>query len=143
MTPRTSAAAAAFILAAASGAAHAQGLLTPGYWENEVVLAAHGNTPFVTRTCMAPEEAKSVEEILGEMQSSCNLTRRTIAGGKIDVAGTCTESDGSKSTLKMTGSFTPTSYQLVLQHGTADPSVSRSMKLKSRRVASTCPDEED
>ena len=136
-------AAAGLCIAAISGAAHAQGLLTPGHWENEVVLAAHGDQPFVTRTCMSPEEARPAAELLAEMQSSCDLARSTISGGKIDVAGTCTESDGSKSTLSMTGSYTPTSYQLVLQHGTADPSVSRSMTLKSRRIAGSCPSESE
>lgn len=71
------------VLIAGAGVVHAQAVLAPGYWEHEVRMRAFGDKPMVSKQCMSPSETRSVEQVLGDLQDSCTLTRRTLAGGKI------------------------------------------------------------
>lgn len=129
----------AFAVLLSAGAASAEALLSPGYYENIVKMPALGPKPMVTKTCLRKDEAKSVEEMLAQYSSdeTCKFAQRTLGGGRIDIAASCRD-DAGPSTIRMTGVYTATSYDLQIQHATKSER-NMTMSAKSRRIAPTCP----
>jgi hypothetical protein len=130
----------------AAGAVFADTMFLPGLYEVRVSYPGDGSDVETTRECLTSAEAKeeSLERYLAEAvkDPSCKFTQRSIGGGRFAIAGTC-NSEGLRSTLKQTGTYSPTamtmdmSMTLVSVPG-VEP-VRMRMVMSIRRLAANCP----
>lgn len=73
--------------------------------------------------CLSPREAATPARWFArDSGSDCTFTKTSIAGGKVDIAGSCPPSDTGfdRGTVHLTGRWTPTSYTIrfaTLTHG--------------------------
>lgn len=73
--------------------------------------------------CLTPAQAADPAAWLArDSAQGCTLTRNTVAGGKVDIAGSCPpQATGlARGTVKLAGRWTPTSY--ALRFATTNPS---------------------
>lgn len=125
-----------------SAAIAATASLQPGYYENKLTMSQGGSVD-VTRDCVKPGETQTVEQLTKELTEdrTCRFTRRTIGGGKIDVAATCVGNDGTRSSYTQVGTYSPTSVTMRIS-GFAmvgGQKIDLGMNVASRRIAAFCP----
>lgn len=135
-------AAAAFALCISAAPAVAQTALVPGYYE-VVTRVAGDPAPDIQHQCLTAAEAKTrtLETMLAEWtEGRCAYTQRQTGGGKFALAGSCTL-DGSTSTFRHTGAYTPTSFSANLNSRTVVSGQPLDVKITitSRRIAAACP----
>lgn len=89
--------------------------------------------------CLTPAEAANPAAWLArDAAKGCDLSRRSLAGGEVHLAGTCAPqtADLARGTVRITGRWTPTSYDL--RFATENPSENGRMgftgTLTGRRV---------
>lgn len=136
------AAAAALALCMPAAPAAAQTALVPGYYE-VVTRVAGDPEPDIQHQCLTAAEAKTrtLEVVLAEWtEGRCAFSQRQIGGGKFAFAGSCTL-DGSTSTFRHTGAYTPTSFSANLNSRTVVSGQPLDVKIttSSRRIAAACP----
>ena len=91
--------------------------------------------------CLTPTEASSTDWLTRDLAPGCTVTRRSLAGGRIDLAATCPpQAEGlAGGTVRVTGRWTPTRYDL--RFTTSNPSENGVMgfsgTMSGRRVG-TC-----
>ena len=129
-----------------AGAACADAVFLPGLYEVRVSYPSEGSGVETTRECLTMAEAKqeSLEWRLAEVveDASCRFSQRSIAGGRVAIAGTC-NNEGVRSTLKQSGTYSPTRMSMEMTMTMqpmpdAEP-VGMKMILSSRRIAANCP----
>jgi hypothetical protein len=107
------------LLAGGAAACLAQGStppFEPGQWEVTATVTANGvaKPPAVDRQCLSPAEAaKGPQAMLLGAGAGCAASRSTIADGKLDALFTCAGSGRPPTTVTITGSYTPKSYDAV------------------------------
>jgi hypothetical protein len=130
----------------AAGTAFAGAVFLPGLYEVRVSYPGDGSGVETTRECLTSAEAEeeSLEWRLAEIvkDPTCRFTQRSIGGGRFAIAGTC-NSEGFRSSLKQTGTYSPTAMTMDMSLTTvpvpgAEPVIMQ-MVLSIRRVAATCP----
>lgn len=136
------ASAAGVAVALYAGAALAETVMAPGYYET-VTRFAGDPDPQVTRDCVTAEEARArtVErELAKAMQGQCAYSQRQIGAGRFAIAASCND-DGVKSTFKNTGVYSSTGFTMNLTSTTVVGGQSASLNLTStsRRLAAACP----
>jgi hypothetical protein len=100
--------------------------IEPGMWElrNEPGAASLAGRPLTDlpldavkndRVCLTPAEAaKPATWFSRDTGGDCPLTRARVAGGKVDIVGTCPSEDGLKpGSVRLTGRYTPRSFDLA------------------------------
>jgi hypothetical protein len=88
----------------------------PGLWEVSATVTANGvaRAPVVDRQCLSPAEAaKGPQAMLLGAGAGCTASRSTIADGKLDALFNCADSGRPPTSVAITGSFTPKSYDAV------------------------------
>ena len=73
--------------------------------------------------CLTPAQASDPAAWLGrDLPSGCTFSRKSIANGRVDLAGTCPpQADGlARGNIRLTGRWTPTGY--ALRFATSNPS---------------------
>ncbi|MBA2934116.1 DUF3617 family protein [Sphingomonas sp. CGMCC 1.13654] len=122
--PRRLAAALPLLLAAAPAPP-----LTPGAWEETVVFAldsVNGSadlaarmgkalpTPQPRQSCLTARDLQNPQGLfLAGAEQSCRFRRFTMADGKIDAAGDCSDGRGQAMHVEGGGSYTPTGYDFT------------------------------
>jgi hypothetical protein len=136
----TSAALSALAVAAPTLAATA---FLPGVYETKTAYA--DGTKETSRHCATSKGVgnDTLEKRLAAMTNAngCTYSQKSIGGGKYAIAGTCNQ-DGIRSSVKQSGTYTPTSMTMNMAMTLAMPKqkpVSMSFTAVSRRVAATCP----
>lgn len=134
----------AALLAAGAPAAPtlAQTTFAPGYYETVTRIAGDPD-PEIQRDCVTPAEVKSrtLEAILAEWtEGQCVYTQRQVGGGKFALAGSCVV-DGSRSTFRYAGAYTPTSFSATLSSRAvvSGQPLDMNLAVSSRRLAPVCP----
>jgi hypothetical protein len=131
--------------ASAAPAAVASSTIQPGYWESTKV--SPGEEPETDHDCVTAEDT----DLKGQLQKSlnnanCTYTKQQVGGGRIDIEGTCAGQEGvvGTSTTKMSGTYTPTTYNmdLAISVTVENKPVTMAMKVTGKRVGDTCPAEE-
>ncbi|HWK35284.1 DUF3617 domain-containing protein [Sphingomonas sp.] len=153
---------AAKVEAATGGAA----FVSPGQWKGTMTVSdvqIPGAPPAMAEqmkkgmgephsfvTCLTPEDVqKPKEKFFGDAAAGdCRYNRFTMAGGTIDAEMTCAQS-GQERTTKMTGSYSPNAYKMVVQStGKAAPGnpvsgMTMTMAIDSQRTGACTGEEED
>lgn len=142
MSLKTLIAGAALIAAGAPAAALAQTTFAPGYYETVTRIAGDPD-PEIQRDCVTPAEARSrtLETVLAEWtEGQCTYTQRQVGGGKFALAGACVV-DGSRSTFRYSGAYTPASFTAKLSSRTvvSGQPIDINLSIASRRLAPACP----
>lgn len=92
--------------------------------------------------CLTQEEVSNIAEKLANASSqgaNCNFSRRTFAGGTIDVAGTCQSPQGQME-MTMTGAFTPETMNMNMDMNvTGGPQTMRMSLTTTGRRIGDCP----
>ena len=66
-------------------------------------------------SCVTPEEAANPERGFFENENDdCSYTDFSVGNGRILIAGTCSPGDGMEGTMRMEGTYTPTSYDMTM-----------------------------
>ncbi|MBX3595745.1 DUF3617 domain-containing protein [Sphingomonas sp.] len=88
----------------------------------------------VGRHCVTPEQAKSPSaEVLANSQGRCTYETFRMAGGKIDGTLVCASQEmGGKMTMRMSGSFTGTSFAIDNAMESPAPNGGPAMKITAR-----------
>lgn len=106
-------------------AASAPVQLKPGLWRIDNVPQSASldgrplhDLPFVQpepeMVCMDTAAARQPTRwFTRDSDPSCTFTRHDVAGGRVDIAGTCPSADGkAPGTVRLTGAWTPVGYRL-------------------------------
>jgi hypothetical protein len=125
--PRRLAAALPLLLLAAAPAPP----LMPGAWEETVVFAldsVNGSADLAARmgkalpnpqprqSCLTARDLQNPQGIfLAGAEQSCRFTRFTMADGKIDAAGDCSDGHGQTMHVEGDGSYTATGYDFTFK----------------------------
>ena len=145
----------AMALGLASGVAAAPPKVLPGEWEtsSSIRMQAMPNLPpqvaemmrqrmgkpIVIRSCITPEEAARGPETRSP-DSKCSLDKLSYEGGRMSSEMQCNH-DGQITRMKMSGSYTPTSYvmdgQITGSGGKSGP-MAMTMHVTGRRISPTC-----
>lgn len=107
----------------------------PGQWEMMSAPGiatldgrALGDLPYTAstapdRVCLSAADVQDPATLLSRtVAQGCTFTRRSVAGGRIDIAGTCApQAPGlAGGTVRLTGRWTPVSYEV--RFTTSNPS---------------------
>ncbi|BBC72240.1 conserved hypothetical protein [Altererythrobacter sp. B11] len=89
--------------------------------------------------CLTPEEAENGPEqmVKNLAENDCTIRKFDVAGGTVDTDMSCTAPDGSKGDVKMAGTMTATTSEMIMDMDQAVPrlgSVHMKVKVNSRRV---------
>lgn len=74
--------------------------------------------PTQDRTCLTPDQARTPARWLArDIAGDCTLTKETVAGGRVDVAGTCPAQDSGQpaGSLAIRGTYAADRYDLTFQ----------------------------
>jgi|GEM_PF-5977194 len=127
---------------AAATTVAASSTITPGYWETTKVAA--GEESETDHDCITAEDS----DLRGQLQKSlntetCTLSKQVVGGGRIDIEANCRAQEGGvgASTTKLTGSYTPTTfnYEMSMALTVNGKPVAQSWKVAGKRVADACP----
>ena len=141
-----------------SGSAAASGndTLEPGLYETSMRMnmTAPGLPPGAgqqqqsRRQCITPEESREMANTFGEVPEGmqCSERRFTMRGGTIDGQMSC-RGQGGDFTVRMTGTYTSTSFNLRQEMNGRMPGAQQpmnmQMQIEGRRVAAQCSDEDE
>jgi hypothetical protein len=146
---------AALALGISTAAAAAAPKVLPGEWEttSRMVTQMMPNMPpqaarmmnermgkpTVIRSCITPQQAARGPDT-APADRNCKVIRMEYAAGRMNSVMQCND-DGQMSRMKMSGTYTPTSYamegQMTGSGGSAGP-MAMTMHVSARRLSPTC-----
>jgi hypothetical protein len=124
------------------GAAAAQSsAITPGYWESTNKLLSPIKSTKVEKRCITPAD---VDKFMAGPQNrhyTCTYPTRTIQDGQITLKGTCVSKKGQKVAIAGSGTYTPTSFQLMADVAVefAGLNIAGRASTEARRIGDVCP----
>lgn len=99
--------------------------------------------PTVTRTCVTPDQAARGPQA-GPPDSNCKFSTLSYAGGRMAAESSCRRGADTM-TMKMAGTYTPTSYEMSGQmtgsQGAGTPgagTMAMAARITGRRIGPTC-----
>lgn len=130
-----------------------KGFVQPGKWSSTITIedvqmpgappataAQMKKMMMQTRTaesCLTPEEAKAPKGDFFGGSESCRYDHFKMGGGKIDAKMHCAQDKGSQ-VMEMSGSYSPTSYEMHMksqvQGGEPGQAMTMQMRVESKRV---------
>jgi len=145
----TTLAPAALILIAAMGAsalpviaAAAEYPILPGYWESRnKVTSVVTLSNKVERKCVTPKDVEKFLAGPSNRHYSCVYPSRSFVGGEVSMTGVCTDKKGRKIAVQVTGTYTPTSYEMTahLKTRVAGLPLSGNATSEAHRIGDVCP----
>jgi hypothetical protein len=124
-----------------------RGLIRPGNWTSSVTIeevtipgmppeAAEQMRDMLTRsrtaeTCLTPEDAKQPDATFFAASEQCRYDRFEMRGGKIDAVMRC-EQEGTTQVMEMTGTYSPTSYNMRMNSKTEGGPGGEAMTIQMR-----------
>jgi len=142
--------------------ASGKGLLRPGKWASTVTIedvSIPGAPPETaeqmksmmaqSRTaevCLTEEQAAKPSEDFFAASENCRYDHFTMAGGKIDAAMRCSH-EGVTQLMEMTGTYSPTSYEMRMRSrtegGSDGQAMTMQMKVDAQRVGACDPAQQE
>lgn len=142
---QTAATGATAVAAAGEAAPSASGgEVLPGLWQVSVTTAP-GEEPSISEDCIEPGEVDLQAELLKNTADAdeCTFARREIGGGRFNIQTECRTPEGPFA-MKLTGAYGPTTmtYELNSSATVNGQTMPINWKVKSRRIAPSCPAEQ-
>lgn len=120
------------------------GEVQPGLWEVSLTTAP-GEEPTVDRECIEPGQIDLQAQLLKNTADSdeCTFAKREIGRGRINIDTQCNSPEGPFK-MKLTGDYSATTLNYELTTGAIvnGQTIPVNWKVKSRRIAATCPADE-
>ena len=132
----------AALFAALGGGARAETTILPGYWESDNHLSFVLEQDSSSRKCISPAQVESYLAGPVTRHYACVYDRRRVGGGQVRLAGECTDRNGIRIGVDITGSYTRTSFDLNAQLSgnlLGLPMVGTAT-TRARRISDVCPD---
>lgn len=134
-------------------ASNDRGLIRPGKWVSTVSIedvsipgmpaeTAQQMQDMLAQTrtvesCLTPEEAKQPNATFFSGNEQCRYDHFTMTGGKIDAVMRC-QHQGTTQVMEMTGTYSPTSYEMrmrsVTEGGPAGEQMTMQMHVRAERA---------
>lgn len=147
---------AAVVLLGASAANAAPPKIMPGEWQVVTTMAfktmpnvppkvaaamkQHQGKPHTMFACITPEEAaRGPETALAD--KNCSVRNASYANGRMSAESVCTDADGEKTSTRMSGTYSPTTYSMdgaVSSVGGGAGAMAMTMHMDGKRVAAVC-----
>jgi hypothetical protein len=135
--------ASALALSAAASVAGAaeDGPILPGWWESTSKVAFPFPSSKTERKCVSSKAINAYLTGPSNPHYTCHYDTRHVADGRAEMAGECIDNNGFHSTIKVTGAYTPTSFDLdghlqVLFGGLRIPITA---SIAAHRLSEECP----
>jgi hypothetical protein len=131
-------------LAAASGLAGgalAQDTIQPGYWEVNNKVEAVIRKTSQERRCITPAQVAKFNMGPANKHYTCTYPTRVFENGKIVLKGVCTDKNGKQAQVAATGSYSPSSFQMIADVDAtyAGVPISARFSTDARRLGDACP----
>ncbi len=133
---------AALSLLAALPAAASDYPILPGYWESRnKVTSVVTLSNKVERKCVTPKDVEKFMSGPSNRHYTCTYPSRRFEGGKVAMAGQCVDKKGRKIGVTVSGTYTPTSYEMTAHLNTrmAGLPLSGNATSEAQRIGDTCP----
>ena len=130
------------LLAAAAPALAAEYPILPGYWESRnKVTSVVTLSNKVERKCVTPKDVEKFMSGPSNRHYACTYPQRRFEDGKVFMTGQCTDKKGRKIGVEVTGTYTPTSYEMTahLNARLAGIPLSGNATSEANRISDTCP----
>ena len=143
---RTAVGLAAFgiVMAAAGGAAQAaDGKPQPGYWEVTNSATLLFTSKKVEQRCLVASEINKFMTGPSNRHYACTYPTRTVGGGRISLAGSCTTKKGQVADISAKGTYSPTTFKLnaALSTKIGGIPLSGTATTSAKRLGDSCPAE--
>ncbi len=124
--------------APSTGAAPA---IQPGYWESTNRLLSPIKQTSTEKRCITPADVDKFMAGPSNRHYTCTYPTKVIAGGKIQLKGTCVSKKGRKVRIQGSGVYTPTSFTLTAQVATEflGLDIAGKASTEAQRISDTCP----
>lgn len=115
--------------------------IQPGYWDVTNRVEAVISKTTHERRCITPAQAAKFVSGPANSHYSCNYPTRVFENGRITLKGTCTDKKGKQAQVAATGSYSPSTFQLIadVDASYAGLPVSAKFSTDARRLADACP----
>jgi hypothetical protein len=130
----------ASLLLAAPAAAQEQTIL-PGYWDVTNKVSAIISQTKTEKRCITPAEVSKFVMGPSNRHYKCDYPTRVFKDGKIRLKGNCATKNGSKAGIEATGTYSPTTFNMVAKISTtyAGVPLSGQATTTAKRISETCP----
>lgn len=134
----------AALLLAGSANAQEQTIL-PGYWDVTNKVSAIISQTKKEKRCITPAEVSKFMMGPSNRHYKCDYPTRVFKDGRITLKGNCATKNGSTADISATGSYTPTTFNMVAQISTtyAGVALAGEATTTAKRLSATCPVEPD
>jgi hypothetical protein len=132
----------AVLAALPMAAAQAETTILPGYWQSDNHLSFLLEQDSSSKKCITPEQVDNYLAGPVTKHYSCVYDRRHVADGQVHLKGQCTDKNGIKIDVDITGTYTRTSFDLNAQlsgNMLGLPMVGAA-STRARRISEMCPD---
>ena len=129
-----------------SGSASAQEqTIIPGYWDVTNKVTAVISQTKKEKRCITPAEVSKFMMGPSNRHYKCDYPTRVFKDGHITLKGNCATKNGSKAAIQATGSYTPTTFQMVAKISTtyAGVALAGEATTTAKRISEACPVEPD
>lgn len=128
------------LMLAAPAAAQEQTIL-PGYWDVTNKVSAVISQTKNEKRCITPSEVSKFVMGPSNRHYKCDYPTRIFKNGKITLKGVCSTKNGSKAAVEATGSYSPTTFNMVAKISTtyAGVPLSAQATTTAKRISETCP----
>lgn len=111
--------------------------ILPGFWKYTVKAA--GVIPLDDgRRCLAAEEISEFLAFPGNKHYKCTYPTKTIGGGRLEMAGVCTDKKGRRAPIRANGAYSAESFRLNIALTTTNGIPLRGV-MTAQRVSASCP----
>ena len=132
------------VMTAAAGAAlAADGKPQPGYWEVTNSATLLFTSKKVEHRCLVASEINKFMTGPSNRHYACTYPTRTVGGGRISLAGSCTTKKGQVADISAKGTYSPTTFKLnaALSTKIGGIPLSGTATTSARRLGDSCPAE--
>ncbi|HEY9237126.1 MULTISPECIES: DUF3617 domain-containing protein [Phenylobacterium] len=128
------------VLLGGSSAAQEQTIL-PGYWDVTNKVTAIISQTKKEKRCITPAEVSKFVMGPSNRHYKCDYPTRVFKDGHITLKGNCATKNGSKAAIQATGSYTPTTFNMMARISTtyAGVPLSGEAVTTAKRISESCP----
>ena len=135
---RLLAASALAVLANTAAASAAEAPILPGLWKYSAKVLFGLAEVEGGRRCLQAEEVERFMAFPGNKHYKCTYSTKTVANGRVDMQGVCTDKKGRRAPIRARGTYTPENFRLNINLKTTN-GIPLSGVMSAQRVSATCP----
>lgn len=115
--------------------------ILPGYWEVTNKVTAIISQTKKEKRCITPAEVSKFVMGPSNRHYKCDYPTRVFKDGRITLKGDCATKNGSKAAIQATGSYTPTTFDMVAKISTtyAGVALAGEATTTAKRISDSCP----